>query len=243
MNQLRYHCILILCAIAKLPLELICKYRSRFGKTNTNNKRDGTGVNCAEFLASLDRATAAIHDIKFKFTSDLHRHLSENNFAQNPRNRGIYVEIPTAVENFIIKAHVYPETTHIDIGCTFDPIQYTPDGAAVFSSMAHHIRETLLRASNGRATIPFTSDWMITQRHFGKDGDVEYSGDAFHITFRGQTEEMMRAYVKIMPDGRKIPRIEKIDTTKNRFHEEIQRMLVNVNPHLNICDVAEVKNP
>ena len=205
-------------------------------------KVGGMGVNCAEFLASLDVATPAIHDIKIKFTSDLHQYLSKNNFTQNPCNKGIYIEIPTAVKNFVIKAHVYPETTHIDIGCTFDPIPYTPDGVTIFSSMLHHIREILLRASNDKATVPFTDDWVITQRHFGKDGSVEYSGEAFHVAFRSQTEEMMRAYIKIMPDGRKISRIEKIDTAKNSFHEELQRMLGNVNPPLNVDDATEVAN-
>jgi hypothetical protein len=178
-----------------------------------------------KFLNTFLGAEAAVHDLKFKIVAELHKHLLERGYNEEKSNRGIRVEIATAEKGLTIKVIVYPKMVQVDIGCTFNPISWDADGALRLTLILVKTHETLLAASGHKADIPPIAEWVITHRHHGMDGKTEYSGQAFNITFEGLKGEMVRAYVKIMPDGRRVPRIEKIMTSKNTFQKEIESLL------------------
>jgi hypothetical protein len=185
------------------------------------------GADLDGFIESVRGVQSAAHDFKFKFESDLHPCLCKLGFPTNEKNGGIGMEIPTADNSVIIKVSVYAKTTLVNVGCTYNPITWDADGAVRLTSILAKVRDCLLASSNYEARVPSVTNWILTQRHHGKDGKFEYSGELFNVTFEGLKGEMMRAYVKIMPDGRRIPRIERIVSSKNTFQREIESMLAS----------------
>ena len=183
----------------------------------------GTGVNYLEFIKSLEDSHKEIHDLKLQFPSDLHQYLIKNEFKSHPKNKSIPIEIPTTEKNLTIKSLVYPKTIQIDIGCSSEPITCDSSGILRFISILNRIKDVLRKTADEAATIPEITKWIITHRHVGMDGKIEYSAEAFYIAVEDLNGNFTRIYSKLMPDGRKYVRIEVIDTAKRMIPDEIEK--------------------
>ncbi|MDE1861514.1 MAG: hypothetical protein KGI33_01240 [Thaumarchaeota archaeon] len=191
---------------------------------------DHTGVVGQKFfdlLESIKLQHPTIHDIKVKFTSDLHKHLAEMGCSCNPANNSIKVGFETSDNNLHIKILVYPETTQIDIGCTYKPIVHDLRGilylSEIFSKVSHHLSSL----TGHIAAIPPVHEWVITHYHFAKDGTgiPSFNGQTFHMTFEEVAGGLIRFYSKRMPDGLTIPRLEQIKSVQETLDQKMQEVL------------------
>jgi hypothetical protein len=184
----------------------------------------GVGQKFLEILESLKMQHPTIHDIKIKFKSDLHEYLIRKGCSSNPSNNSIKVGFITLDNNVTVKILVYPETTQIDIGCTYKSIIYDLKGILylheILSKISHH-----LSGLSDCSTIPPVHDWVITHYHFAKDGPSELSTQLFHMTFEEVAGGLIRFYSKKMPDGSIIPRVEQVKTMQQTLGQKIQEVL------------------
>lgn len=174
-------------------------------------------------LESLRLQHPTIHDIKIKFKSDLHEHLIKQGASSILSNDSIKVGFTSSDNNIHVKILVYPETTQIDVGCTYKPIVYDFKGVfylhEILSKISHH-----LSGVANYSTIPPVHAWIITHYHFAKDGP-EINGQTFHLTFEEVAGGLIRFYSKKMPDGTIIPRAEQIMTVQQSIGQKLQEVL------------------
>lgn len=184
----------------------------------------GVGQKFLDLLESLKLQHPTIHDIKIKFKSDLHEYLIKKGCSSNPSNDSIKPGFTTVDNNITVKILVYPETTQIDIGCTYKPIVHDFKGIfylhEILSKISHH-----LSGIADCSTIPLVHDWVITHYHFAKDGPSELSSQLFHMTFEEVAGGLIRFYSKEMPDGSVIPRVEQIRTIPQTLGQKLQEVL------------------
>jgi hypothetical protein len=183
----------------------------------------GVGQEFYDILESLKLENPAIHDIKIQFESDLHKCLVTMGLSVNPSNHLIKVEYPILDNNVNIKILVYPDTTQIDIGCTYKPIVYNFQGILYLTEILSKISGYLSRYAKCM-TIPPVYSWIMTHYHFGKDGR-EINGQTFHVTVEDAASGLIRFYSKRMPGGAIIPRIEQIKTLKQTLEQKLQEVL------------------
>jgi len=186
--------------------------------------QEGMRVSLLEFLEKLTNVQSEVHDLKIMFESDLHRYLVKKGHKVNQHNKSIKLEVPTSEENLTVKILVYPHKVQVDIGCSFEPFTCDANGVLRLTSLLNRISQVLTKSSAYKAMIPDIAEWIVTHRHYGKDGNLEYSGETFHIAYQDMVGEFTRVYTKLMPDGRVILREEKIETMKNTIGQEIQNM-------------------
>ena len=177
-----------------------------------NTQEEGMGVDLIKYIQDADSQISAIHDIKIKINSNLHKFLLESGQIKNQKNKGIKFIIPTQNANITVNALVYPKTIQIDIGCSYEVFTNNEYGKKQFALLLNLICTKLCECSDHKATIPETSQWILTHYHYGRDGHLEYNGEKFHITARNALGEFVRTYSKKMLDGNTIVRIEKIKT-------------------------------
>jgi len=184
----------------------------------------GVGQKFLDILESLKLQHPTIHDIKIRFKSDLHEHLIKKGCSSNPSNDSIKPGFTIVDNNITVKILVYPETTQIDIGCTYKPIVHDFKGIfylhEILSKISHH-----LSGLADCSTIPLVQDWVITHYHFAKDGPSELSNQLFHMTFEEVVGGLIRFYSKKMKDGSTHARAEQIRTPMRTLQEELQTVL------------------
>lgn len=210
------------------------KIKKLFSKTWSTKKlfsnqnktqAEGMGVDLIKYIQDADSQISAIHDIKIKINSNIHKFLIESGQVKNQQNKGIKFEIPTQNKNITVKALVYPKIIQIDIGCSMCAFAVNDDGKKQLSILLNSISNTLCEYSYHKATIQDTSDWILTYYHYGRDGQLAYNGEKFHITARDSLGEYVRTYSKKMLGGNTIVRVEKIKTpriTVRRFLQDTE---------------------
>lgn len=177
-----------------------------------------------DLLQNLEHQPAKIHDIKIKFESDLHANLVKKGCSVNTSNNCIVVSYHYPNNNITTKIQVYPQTTVVDIGCTYKPIIY--DSSGLFFLLQHlaELRAYLLHLSNLKATIPNVHMWIFTHYHFGKDGTQELNGQSFHITVENFANGLLRYYSKVL-NGQKVARLEQVRTPNRTLAQELEVIL------------------
>ena len=185
-------------------------------------KNRGVGEKFLDLIESLKNADPTIHDIKIKFQSNLHENLVKKGAATDKTNKSILVSAPVFDNNVNAKILVFPNTTQIDIGCTYKPLVYDVAGILKLHEILSQISYHLIGFSD--CILPSVHEWIVTHYHFAKDGSW-CSGQTFHMTFEEVTSGLIRFYSKQMPDGTKIPRLEQIRTPNRSLKEELQEVL------------------
>lgn len=183
----------------------------------------GDGEKFLAILESFRLQHPTIHDIKIMFKSDLHRSMTEKEYSVNASNHSINVDFPLFDNNINIKILVYPQTTQIDVGCTYKPLIYDFSGVFYLHEILSKI-SYYLSGLSGYLSIPPVFDWIVTHYHFGKDV-LDADGKAFHMTFQEVGHGLLRFYQKKMLDGSSITRAEEIRTPKRTMAEEIRSIL------------------
>lgn len=182
----------------------------------------GVGQKFLDILESLRLQQPTFHDIKVQFKSDLHKHLLQKGCSVNPSNNSIKTGFPCADNNLTIVILIYPETTQIDVGCTYKPLVYNFKGLLYLQELLAKISYHLSTLSG--CTIPPVSEWVMTHYHFAKDGPT-VNTQMFHVTIEELSGGLIRFYSKKMPDGTVIPRLEQIKTEKFALGEHLQQIL------------------
>ena len=223
---------------SKKYLELVSNGRPKFWKikgielAGDSHKITfrGTGV-APEFdhlLESLRDQPPMIHDIHLKFESDLHSKLVYMRYSVNPNNHAIENIRYTSLDNDInTKILVYPKTTQIVIGCTYKPIVYDISGIHSLFSHISQIQYYLSQLVKYEITIPEAKTWMVTRYDFNKDGSTSVCRDSFCYQFEDVSTGLIRFYLKTMPNGETIPRLEQIRIPNKSVSQILEEIIQN----------------
>lgn len=188
-------------------------------------ERTGLGNNILKILCDLRSQPPALHNVKVKTSSSkMHAILVSKGLKEDPDNHGVI--FPLNMPPFTTKLHAYSNgTVHIDIACTSTPIAYSIQGVQHFLFFLGRYYQFLVSYTDNMLDLPYPSEWIVTQYHFGKDGKEELSGPAVEHRFEDVTAGLFRFYSKKMLEGKVIPRIELIESPNRRLSEEIGLMI------------------
>lgn len=177
-------------------------------------------------LESLRDQPPMIHDIHLKFESDLHSKLVSRGLSVNPSNHAIEnIRCASLNNNINTKILVYPKTTQIIIGCTYKPIIY--DVSGVYSLMLHlaQVQFYLSELTKHQAIIPEVQTWIVTRYDFNKDGSESVSAQPFWREFEDVSTGLIRFYLKKMPNGKTIPRLEQVRTPNKPMSQILEEII------------------
>lgn len=217
-------------------IEVVCKSRPCFYKIkgvklpgdNHRVTQRVMGDEVFHLLNKLKDQPPKIHDLKFKFSSDIHNLLCNLNCSVDPSNKSIKINIPSFDKNIVVKFLVYPKTVQVDVGCTFKPFVYDIPGVLHLASVLGRVCGYIDNMTNYEAKFPPVGEWIVTHYHFGKDGTEQYSGQMFHYSWDDVSTGLVRFYSKSMPDGKVIPRMEQIVTPRISLDQEMERIIMDV---------------
>ncbi len=183
----------------------------------------GMGADLIKHILDAEKATAALHDIKIKLSSNLHSYLVAQGYAPHKNNKMIQLEMTNSAYT-TVKFIVYPETILIDIGCSEEPITYLPAGATRLASLLAEVHYFLCAQSSHRAKIDEIGKWELIHHHKNKDGKLTYQGKGFHIVLEDALGGVIRAYSKHFSDGSIFVRIEEIRREKMPITKLLENM-------------------
>lgn len=178
-----------------------------------------------KLLESLKDQPPMIHDIHLKFESDLHAKLVSTGLSVNSSNHAITdIKYDSLDKNFNTKIMIYPKTTLIILGCTYNPIIYNIDG--IYSLMIHlgQVQFYLSYLAKHEVILPKVQTWIVTRYDFNKDGSESSNVHPFWREWDDIATGLIRFYLKTMQDGRKIPRLEQIQSP----NKPLSQILVDV---------------
>lgn len=192
------------------------------------DKVTGVSPEFDHLLESLRDQPPMIHDIHLKFQSDLHSKLVSMGCSVNPYNHAIenirYVSLDNNVNTKIL---IYPKTTQIIIGCTYKPIVYDISGVySLFSHLAQ-VQFYLSQLTKHETIIPEVKTWIVTRYDFNKDGSDSVNAQPFWREFEGVSTGLIRFYLKKMPNGERIPRLEQVRTPDKPISQILEEIIDN----------------
>lgn len=184
-----------------------------FPKKLIISNQKGMGVDLIKFILDAEKATTALHDLKIKLFSNLHKYLEEKGCPTDSRNKMIRLEMQNK-HYATVKFCIYPKTITIDIGCSNIPMTCLPAGAVRLSALLADALHFLCEQSSHKAEIDPIEKWILTHCHKNKDGKMTYDSEKFHILLEDTLGKITRAYSKKFPDGSIFVRLEEIRREK-----------------------------
>jgi hypothetical protein len=105
------------------------------------------------------------------------------------------------------------------VGCSYAPIATDIGGVNRLSNELTRVEERIshLVDDNGKVTpsgyeslpIPENDGWLATMWHFGADASIEHTGEKFSAACEVGENALIRAYSKLMKDGKTRIRLER----------------------------------
>ncbi|CUR52693.1 conserved protein of unknown function [Nitrosotalea devaniterrae] len=190
------------------------------------DKVTGVSPEFDHLLESLRDQPPMIHDIHLKFESDLHSKLVSIGFSVNSSNHAIEnIRYASLDNNVNTKILIYPKTTQIIIGCTFKPIIY--DVSGVYSLISHlaQVQFYLSQLTKYETMIPEVKAWIVTRYDFNKDGSDSVNAQPFWREFESVSTGLIRFYLKKMPNGERIPRLEQVRTPNKPISQILEEII------------------
>jgi len=214
-------------------LEVVHKGRPTFYKVKgiklpldshlLTDRPTGVGQKFINILEDLSLQEPMIHDIKVKVeTPTLHTALLSKGCSIDPTNNLIKINFDTD-PNITTKILVYPKTTQIDLGCTYQPLVYNVNSLLYLHEHLSKVSSHLTQLS--KEVLPQVSNWVITHYHFNKDGSIPVSGQSFNVEFEEMSAGLIRLYSKKFPDKR-VARLEQIQSPKIPLKEMMQEVIL-----------------
>ncbi len=146
--------------------------QSRIIDSNLETKAwGGMGGDLIKHILDAEKATAAMHDIKIKLSSNLHSYLVEQGYVPDKNNKMIKLEMKNAYYT-TVKFIIYPKTILIDIGCSEEPITYLPAGVTRLASLLEEAHYFLCAQSSHKAKIDEIGKRELIHHHNNKDGKI-----------------------------------------------------------------------
>jgi hypothetical protein len=187
----------------------------------------------------------SLHDIRLRFEiPDIHTILSSSlkvpNFQQqqlrlNSDSKDISLPIWN-INDLNIKVTVHrTNTVSVIVGCSYAPIATDVGGVIRLSTALSRVEERISRLLDDcgkiipggyeSLPIPEHTKWMVTMWHFGADASIEYAGEKFSITWELGEDALVRAYIKVMKDGKARIRLERQEYPRKTFADAIEEKL------------------
>jgi len=187
----------------------------------------GDALDLIDILKSLKDQPPKIHDIKLKINASIHEELKQTGCTPNKKNNSILItNLPVNDNNIVLKALVYPKTIQIDVACSYKPLVY--DGKTLLYLLEILAQVSIHLFHFSGCKLPPVYDWIITHYHLNKDGNYAINGQNFHFTVGEVSTGLIRYYSKLMQDGTKIPRVERIVTPSISLFEEMKKVISRI---------------
>jgi hypothetical protein len=188
----------------------------------------------------------SLHDIRLRFeVPDIYTILSSSlnipNFQQQQQlqlnSNSEDIVLPTwNINDLNIKVTVHrTNTVSVIVGCSYTPIATDVGGVIRLSTALARVEERISRLLDdcgkvipGRyesLPIPEHNKWMVTMWHFGADASIEYVGEKFSITWELGEDALVRAYSKVMKDGKARIRLERQEYPRKTLGDAIEEKL------------------
>jgi hypothetical protein len=190
----------------------------------------------------------SLHDIRLRFEiPDIHTILSSSlkvpNFQQQQQQQlqlnsdSKDISLPTwNINDLNIKVTVHrTNTVSVIVGCSYTPIATDVGGVIRLSNALSKVEERISRLldecgksiAGGYESLPIPEHtrWMVTMWHFGADASVEYTGEKFSITWELGEKALVRAYIKVMKDGKARIRLERQEYPRKTFADAVEEKL------------------
>jgi hypothetical protein len=216
----------------------------RFGKPMTPNHM-GVGPNKSDPIVSLIQSLPmdrnALHNIRLRFESKglwefmstYHSGLPINHISKD-------ILIPTYnIDDLLVRVTVHrTDTVSVLVACPLAPVAADVSGVIRLTSAFARVEERLAALLTGGATasaarvwyncpirIPNHNAWIVIMWHFGADSLTEYAGEKFEVTWETGQHALLRAYTKVMKDGKDRIRVERQEYPSITFSQAIEEKL------------------
>ena len=127
------------------------------------------------------------------------------------------------------------DTVSVGVGCSYVPVATDIAGVIRLSNALTRVEERISRLvddcgnviAGGYESLPIPEHgiWNVTMWHFGADSSIEYTGEMFSITWTVAENALVRAYSKVMQDGKTRIRLERQEYPKKTFANAIEEKL------------------
>jgi hypothetical protein len=187
----------------------------------------------------------SLHDIRLRFEiPDIHTILSSSlndpNFQQQQlrlNSNSEDIVLPTwNINDLNIKVTVHrTNTVSVIVGCSYAPIAADFGGVIRLTNALARVEERISRLLDDcgkiipggyeSLPIPEHTKWMVTMWHFGADASIEYAGEKFSATWNVGENALIRAYSKVMKDGKARIRLERQEYPGKSLADAIEEKL------------------
>lgn len=165
----------------------------------------------------------AIHDIRFKFDTDMFDAAKKKGYSVNPQNGSIVISSDDFTRFnplLTIRLILYPHSAQLNIACTNSPIIYNKESIQTLVFNLGRYIEGLKRDLGIDFLIQDISSWVAVMYHLNKDGSLEVQDRKFHYQWRDIDNLLLRVYTKDL-NGRRILRIEEEKSPQKTIPELI----------------------
>jgi hypothetical protein len=143
---------------------------------------------------------------------------------------------PWEIKGLNIKVTVHrTNIVSIVVGCSYAPIATDIGGVIRLSNALTRVEERISRLVDdcgkvipgGYESLPIPEHnvWNVTMWHFGADASIEYAGEKFSATYEVTENALVRAYSKVMEDGKTRIRLERQEYPRKTFADAIEEKL------------------
>jgi len=178
-------------------------------------------------LERLSHQPPFIHDLDIQVkTLQLYEKLASNGVTPNKQNKGITIKnLPIISTKVTATAIIWSNgLLQLKLGCTYHPILYSLKGWLNVDSYCSQVMQILQGLANDVIFIPPTTDWIVTEYHFNKDG-VILTNPIHHYSI-ARLAEHAQIYTKKLENGKTVLRYEKKETPNKTIEE-----LINETPY------------
>lgn len=224
----------------------------KFGKTSRIvMTRDHTGVHSSSVLVPWSTSSltshplyrlirdlpldkCSIHDLHLRFESRQIYELTSlsisngtlgYDYAVNTKSKDILLKF-WEINGLLIKVTIHrTDTVSVVIGCSINPIAMDISGVIQLTNVLSIVGDRLSRLVEASVSVPPHSAWVVTMWHFGADASVEYSGEKFNVTLETAENILIRAYSKVMDDGKTGIRLERQEYPRTTLADAIEQKI------------------
>ena len=168
-----------------------------------------------KILTELKQQPVQWHDIRIETRSNLYDYLKITHKV-NSHNGAVTIVIPTD-SRFSVKVNVYKTKLCYMIGCSNNPLPFSPDGIFELGVLIGKTLEFLaLRAKSDFIYEP-VPNWLVTYYHFNRDGVIIDTPLHHHTITDLQKNTVF--YLKTFDDGTKRFRYEEHISSPKTINE------------------------
>lgn len=200
-------------------------------------------------IENLPLDKKSLHDIHMRFeVPNIWTILSSSSVTTNSQQQQQQQQLQTdsfskdivipswKINDLNIKVIVHrTNTVSVVVGCSYAPIVLDINGVFRLSNALTRVEERVSRliddcnkVISGKyesLPIPEHSQWIVTMWHFGADASIEYTGELFSATWEVGKNALIRAYSKVMKDGKARIRLERQEYPRKTFADAIEEKL------------------